>query len=194
MGWAPGLLCSVLADLQYPELDVLVRLSFIFALKDHDFVVLRADSLLSCHLQHETDEFIGVLQQVRGHLVADDATAGVDLPYGRRVDGTCENGGLGTLSGEELGEVSALGYNNHEGDLVVEGQFHGLRREDLGDGGVGAVFGGVLLCVRGCLLVVVDALGFYNSFGCLDGGGSRIRTDRRFMGKNENVRAFKRRR
>ena len=86
MGWAPRLLCSVLADLQYSELDVLVRLSFIFALKDHDFVVLRADSLLTCYLQHKTDEFIGVLQQVGGHLVSDDATAGVHLPYGRRVD------------------------------------------------------------------------------------------------------------
>lgn len=187
-----GLLSSVLADLQYSELDVLVGLSFIFALEDHDFVVLRADSQLPCHLQHETDELIGLLQQVVRHLVSDDATAGVNLPDGRRVDRTGENGGLGALSGEELSEVSALGYNYHKSDLVVQRQFHRLRRKDLGNGGIGSMFSGVLLCVRSRLLVVVDALCFYNSFGCLDGGCSWVATDGSFMCKNENVCAFKR--
>lgn len=189
-----GLLSSVLADLQYSELDVLVGLSFIFALEDHDFVVLRADSQLPCHLQHETDQFIRLLQQVCRNFVSDNATACVNLPDGRRVDGAGEDGGLGALSGEELGEVSALGYNYHQGDFVVQCQFHRLRREDLGNGGIGSMFSGVLLRVGSRLLVVVDALGFYNSFGGLDGGCSGVAPDGRFMCEDENVRAFERRR
>jgi len=194
VGRALGLLCSVLADLQYSELNMLVGLSFIFALEDHDFVVLRADSLLSCYLQHESDEFISVLQQVSGHLVPDDATACVNLPHRRRVDRTGENCGLGTLSSQELGEVSTLRYHDHERDLVVECQFHGLRREDLGDRGIRTELGRVQLRNGGCLLVVVDALCFYNSFGCLDRGSCRIRTDGSFMREYENVCTFEGRR
>ena len=173
---------------------MLVRLSFIFALEDHDFVVLRADSLLPCYLQHERDEFIGVLQQVSGHLVSDDATACVNLPNCRGVDRTGENGGLGTLSGEEFGEVSALGDNDHERDLVVQCQLHRLRGQDLGDRGFRTELSRVLLGVGGCLLVVVDALCFYNSFGTLDSSSCRILTDRSFMREYENVCAFERRR
>jgi len=133
-----------------------------------------------------------LLQQVCRHLVSNNTAACVNLPDGRRVDRAGQNSGLGSLPGKQLGQVSALGNNDHKGDLVVEGQLHGLRREDLGDAGVGTALGGVLLGVGGRLLVIVDALCFYNGFGGLDRGGSGVAPDRRFMCEDENVRAFER--
>ena len=53
--WFGGRLNSVLAHLQNSELDVLVGLTFIVALEDHYFMVLRADSLFAGYFQHQAD-------------------------------------------------------------------------------------------------------------------------------------------
>jgi len=80
-GRQAGLLCSVLADLQYSELYMFVGLSFVVALKDHNLVILRADSLLTGHLKHKTNKFVGVQKQMGGHLVPYHATTCVYLSH-----------------------------------------------------------------------------------------------------------------
>ena len=79
-------------------MDGLVGLSFVVTLENHDFVILRANSLLTCYLQDERDQLVGVLDQVGGHLVPDDTTASVNLPHCRGVDRTSKDNGLWSLT------------------------------------------------------------------------------------------------
>lgn len=54
-----------------------------------------------------------------GDFVPDHSAAGVNLPHSVGVDGACKDGSLGALTGKKSCDVSAIGYHNHESNLVI---------------------------------------------------------------------------
>ena len=69
------------------ETHGLTLLAFLFTVKDHNFVLGRAETLFSCYFKYESDELLLMLDQMRRHFVANYASAGVDLSNSIWIDG-----------------------------------------------------------------------------------------------------------